>query len=259
MLEVPEAGPCTKPMAVAVDVPPLSVGIPVMTADPTVQGLPLIEIWMPVLANPEIVMRPPAPAPVEAPAPTPSATGDTVIELGRLRKRIAENMVQAKRTAAHVWTSVEVDFEAVEQVRRRHKEPFKAQEGFSLTYLPFISRAAMDALSAFPVVNSSFNLDEGQQIIHGGVNLGIAVDLNQEGKIEQTGERIFRVSFENSLTGEKVQLARPPYFRGTALGTESRAACQRCAEQGRLLKKSASRLFHSITPPRPQPCFFFSR
>jgi len=125
----------------------------------------------------------PAPAPAEAPAPVASATGDTVIELGRLRKRIAENMVQAKRTAAHVWTSVEVDFEAVEQVRRRHKEAFKAQEGFSLTYLPFISRATMDALSAHPVVNSSFNLDEGQQIIHGSVNLGIAVDLNQDGLV----------------------------------------------------------------------------
>ena len=48
--------------------------------------------------------------------------------------------------------------------------------------------------------------------------MSMEVDLNQRGKIEQTGERIFRVSFENSLTGEKVQLAAPPYFRGTALG-----------------------------------------
>ena len=94
-----------------------------------------------------------------------------------------ENLVNAKRTAAHVWTSVEVDYEAVERVRQAHKEQFKAAEGFSLTYLPFIARATIDALAAFPTVNSSFYLDEGRQILHRQVNLGIAVDLNQEGLI----------------------------------------------------------------------------
>jgi len=109
--------------------------------------------------------------------------GDEVLEISRLRRRIAENMVQAKRTTAHVWTSVEVDYEAVEQVRARHREQWKAAEGYSLTYLPFIARATMDALAAHPTVNSSFLLDEGKHVMHGSVNLGIAVDLNQGGLV----------------------------------------------------------------------------
>jgi 2-oxoglutarate dehydrogenase E2 component (dihydrolipoamide succinyltransferase) len=141
----------------------------------------------PQAAEPEVSIPEPTPAPVaEAPAVVPEAPApapDAVVPASRLRQRIAENMVLAKRTAAHVWTSVEVDFERVEQVRRRHKEAFKAHEGFSLTYLPFISRATMDALAAFPVVNSSFDIDESAYTFHTAVNLGIAVDMNQEGLV----------------------------------------------------------------------------
>lgn len=103
--------------------------------------------------------------------------------LDRLRVRIAENMIRSKQTAAHVWTSVEVDFERVERVRAAHKAAFKEEEGFSLTYLPFIARATIDALKAYPVVNSSFYLEERKAIYHRAVNLGIAVDLNQEGLV----------------------------------------------------------------------------
>jgi len=97
--------------------------------------------------------------------------------------RIAEHMVVNRRTAAHVWTAVEVDFEAVEQLRRRVQDSFKSREGFSLTYMPFIARATVDALNAFPVVNSSFYAEEKKQVFHGAVNLGIAVDLDQRGLI----------------------------------------------------------------------------
>jgi len=112
--------------------------------------------------------------------------GDAVSDLGRLRQRIADNMVMSKRTAAHVWTSVEVDFEAVEQVRRRHKQAFKDREGFSLTYMPFLARATMDALAAFPVVNSSIHPEEGKRVDYAGVHLGIAVDLDQGGLVVMT-------------------------------------------------------------------------
>ncbi len=95
-------------------------------------------------------------------------------------------MVMAKATAAHVWTSVEVDYDNVEKVRRAHKAGFKAEHGFSLTYLPFISRATMDALRAFPVVNSAFHLEEGEHVFHSAVNLGIAVDMNQQGLVVMT-------------------------------------------------------------------------
>jgi 2-oxoglutarate dehydrogenase E2 component (dihydrolipoamide succinyltransferase) len=127
---------------------------------------------------------PPAPAPAAAPASLPAvAASADAVPIDRLRRRIAENMVMAKRTAAHVWTSVEVDFENVERVRQAHKDAFKGSEGFSLTYLPFISRATVDALNAYPVVNSAFDLDAGTQTFSKTINLGIAVDLNQKGLV----------------------------------------------------------------------------
>ncbi len=148
----------------------------------------------------------PAPAPVETPQPAPVETAPTPaapaaepaaaaapespatlvgeeVHLDRIRVRIAENMARAKQTAAHVWTSVEVDFERVERVRQAHRESFKRDEGFSLTYLPFISRATIDALKAYPVVNSSFKLDEKKAVFHKKVDLGIAIDLNQGGLV----------------------------------------------------------------------------
>lgn len=106
---------------------------------------------------------------------------DEPAKLSRLRVRIADNMVASLRTAAHVWTSMEVDYEGVEKVRQAHRESFRQQEGFSLTYLPFIARATMDALRAFPVVNSSFNQQGRTATFHQDVDLGIAVDLNQAG------------------------------------------------------------------------------
>jgi 2-oxoglutarate dehydrogenase E2 component (dihydrolipoamide succinyltransferase) len=124
-----------------------------------------------------------APAPAVAAAAAPSGPGAEEVELDRIRVRTAENMIKAKQTAAHVWTSVEVDFERVERVRQARKDQFKKTEGFSLTYLPFISRATIDALRAFPVVNSSFDLEGKKAVFHGNIDLGIAVDLDQEGLV----------------------------------------------------------------------------
>ena len=103
--------------------------------------------------------------------------------LSRLRRRIAQNVSESRRTAAHVWTSVEVDYEALEQVRRRHRAEFREREGFSLTYLPFVAVATIDALAAFPEVNSLFDFSEGSQTLRDRVNLGIAVDLDRSGLI----------------------------------------------------------------------------
>jgi len=183
---------------------------PKVEIEPTAPPVPL----QPVAAGPEPAAPPPTvvapaspPAPAPSPAPTPQeapttpapvspapavaagstvGAGDEVIALSRLRRRIAENMVQAKHDAAHVWASIEVDYERVERVRQANKVEFKEREGYSLTYLPFIARATMDALKAFPAVNSSFYLDEGKQVFHGSVHLGIAVDMNQEGLVVVT-------------------------------------------------------------------------
>ncbi|MFQ5523086.1 MAG: dihydrolipoamide acetyltransferase family protein [Acidimicrobiia bacterium] len=135
---------------------------------------------------PEPAPTAPAPEPgpaVAPPAPAAAVPGVEEVELDRLRIRIAENMIKAKQTAAHVWTSVEVDFERVERVRQAHRAEFKENEGFSLTYLPFIARATIDALKAYPVVNSSLDLERKVAVFHKRVDLGIAIDLNQKGLV----------------------------------------------------------------------------
>jgi 2-oxoglutarate dehydrogenase E2 component (dihydrolipoamide succinyltransferase) len=90
-------------------------------------------------------------------------------------------MVRSRRTSAHVATAVEVDFEAVERVRRARGAAFGAEEGFSLTYLPFIVRAFCDAVHTYPFVNAS--VDGDTLVVHHDVNLGIAVDLDFAGLI----------------------------------------------------------------------------
>ena len=144
-------------------------------------------------APPAVVAAPPATvsAPAAAPAPTvaapkPAASvspGDEVVKLSRMRLITADLMVKSLKTSAHVWTSVEVDFEHVEQVRQQHREQFKKREGVSLTYLPFIARAVCDALREFPSVNSSVDIEGQTMTLHHYVNLGIAVDLSEQGLV----------------------------------------------------------------------------
>jgi 2-oxoglutarate dehydrogenase E2 component (dihydrolipoamide succinyltransferase) len=115
-----------------------------------------------------------------APGPEPVAgEKDTVVPFTNIRRRTAEHMVRSKATSAHTMIAVEVDYSAVDRVRQTEKDRFKATEGFSLTYLPFIARAVVDALTEWPYLNSSVGADE--LIVHGEVNLGIAVDLDFEG------------------------------------------------------------------------------
>ena len=117
-----------------------------------------------------------------APAPQPMAAPgerDTSIPHTNIRRRTAEHMVRSKQTSAHVYASIEVDFEAIERVRSAQKAAWKAGEGFSLTYLPFIARALVDAIREYPEVNATFG--ENELIVHNYVNLGIAVDLDFKG------------------------------------------------------------------------------
>ena len=123
---------------------------------------------------------PVAPAPARRAAPAPrSGTGDTAEGLNNIRRRTGEHMVMSKSVSPHAYTIVEVDYENVDRVRRRHREAWKAAEGFSLTYLPFIARAVIDALRDFPHINAT--VGDGELIVHNYVNLGIAVDLDFEG------------------------------------------------------------------------------
>ena len=134
----------------------------------------------------------PAPAPAAAPAPTPAApvapaavgTAPTVtpgesIPLNNIRRKTGEHMVMSKATSPHVLTAMEVDFEGVEVVRRGHKAAWKAEEGFSLTYLPFVLRAVADAVRDFPLMNAS--LADDHVVVHSDLNVAIAVDMNFDG------------------------------------------------------------------------------
>jgi pyruvate dehydrogenase E2 component (dihydrolipoamide acetyltransferase) len=124
------------------------------------------------------------PAPfVPQPSPATAGSRDEVQPLSRMRLAIAERMTESLRVAPHVWTSVEVDLQAVEEVRRQHKERFRREEGTSLTYLAFVARAVCDALRAFPVVNSSLDMAARTRVLHHYVNLGIAVDLSEQGLV----------------------------------------------------------------------------
>jgi pyruvate dehydrogenase E2 component (dihydrolipoamide acetyltransferase) len=133
-------------------------------------------------APPVTVPAPPGPAGVPA-AAVALGPRDEAQPLSRMRLAIGERMVESLRMAPHVWTSVEVDLQAVEEVRRRHKERFRREEGTSLTYLAFVARATCDALRAFPVVNSSLDMQAKTRVLHHYVNLGIAVDLSEQGLV----------------------------------------------------------------------------
>jgi 2-oxoglutarate dehydrogenase E2 component (dihydrolipoamide succinyltransferase) len=108
-----------------------------------------------------------------------SGDRDTVIPHTNIRKRTAEHMRRSLDASAHVYASIEVDYEGVERVRRAHKDQWRAEEGFGLTYLPFVSRAVVDAIHEFPEVNATFTDEE--LVVHNYVNLGIAVDLEFKG------------------------------------------------------------------------------
>ncbi len=131
---------------------------------------------------------PPAPPPAGADRPSPARPAapavqagerDEVIPFSRIRRATAEHMVRSKSISAHTVVVVEVDYLAVEKVRRARKDAFKAEEGVGLTYLPFVARAVVDAIEEFPHVNSSVGDDE--LVVHRYVDLGIAVDLDFQG------------------------------------------------------------------------------
>jgi pyruvate dehydrogenase E2 component (dihydrolipoamide acetyltransferase) len=131
---------------------------------------------------------PVAPAPAK-PAPAPAKPAEVITPrsplepqaktrvepLSTMRKAIAEHMVKSKQTSAHVTTIHKVDMTKVAKIRARNKADFQARYGISLTFLPFVTRATVEALRAFPIVNASI---EGSNIIyHNEINIGIAVAL----------------------------------------------------------------------------------
>jgi 2-oxoglutarate dehydrogenase E2 component (dihydrolipoamide succinyltransferase) len=92
-----------------------------------------------------------------------------------MRMKIAEHMVASRRISPHVTTMHKVDMTKVAKIRQRSKAEVQARYGLSLTYLPFIIRAAAEALRAYPLCNAS--IDGTNIVYHGEVHIGIAVAL----------------------------------------------------------------------------------
>jgi 2-oxoglutarate dehydrogenase E2 component (dihydrolipoamide succinyltransferase) len=128
-----------------------------------------------------------APAQIWERAPAPSAEiaqagpDDRIVPLNRIRKATAAHMVRSLATSPHTLQAVEVDFHRVEEARRAKGPEWKAREGYTLSYLPFICTAVCTALAEFPHVNASFGREE--LIVHKRIHLGIAVDLGFDGLV----------------------------------------------------------------------------
>ncbi|MFL2539365.1 MAG: dihydrolipoamide acetyltransferase family protein [Candidatus Rariloculaceae bacterium] len=116
------------------------------------------------------------------PVPHSKPIGDSNrIPFDRIRRVTAEHMVRSKTTSPHVLQAVEADFSCVDAARASHQERWRSDHGYSLTYLPFIARATCLALRDFPRLNGS--VDGEELVLHKGIHLSIAVDLNFEGLV----------------------------------------------------------------------------
>ncbi|MGH9732917.1 MAG: dihydrolipoamide acetyltransferase family protein, partial [Candidatus Acidiferrales bacterium] len=93
-----------------------------------------------------------------------------------MRQRIAEHMVASKRVSAHVYSIDEADVTGIVKLRSQKKEEFERTTGSKLTFMPFFIRAAVEALHAFPTVNSS--IDGTNIVFHHECNIGVAVSLD---------------------------------------------------------------------------------
>lgn len=115
-------------------------------------------------------------------APNPAvSSGGQVVTLNTIRMRTGQRLAENWRNIPHVFQAIDIDFTEIEVVRARHKERFKVESGYGLSFLPFIARACCIALQAFPHINARF--DGKSLILSSDINLGIAVDLNHNGLV----------------------------------------------------------------------------
>ena len=117
-------------------------------------------------------------------SPVPSATPvaisplrGTTVTMSRLRKVIAERMLESLHVSAQLTTVIEVDVTAIARLRERAKPTFETREGTKLSFLPFFAVAVCEALKQHPVLNASVTGD--QITYHAAEHLGIAVDTER--------------------------------------------------------------------------------
>ena len=114
--------------------------------------------------------------PVQASAPAVTANeGDEIIQMDRMRKIIAENMLLSKQISPHVSSFIETDVTNIVKWRAKNKSSFEKREGEKLTYMPIFVRAVVKAIQDFPMINISV---DGDKIIkRKNINIGIATAL----------------------------------------------------------------------------------
>lgn len=134
--------------------------------------------------------QPAAPAPARTAAAAPSGgkvslgipmvpvsmrESDSSEPMSPMRRSISDHMIKSKSYSAHVHTCFEIDYGAVNALRKKYK-PVYAKRGAKLTFTTFLAKATVKALQAFPIVNASH---DGENVIYrGDINLGIAVALD---------------------------------------------------------------------------------
>ena len=208
----PAAAPTPAPAASAPS-PPAPAAAPVaarpatpLTEMPTMPlpSRPSAPASAPAAASPATPSAPPAPSSSPAPAPAPAASAPAarpspsgpaaggapapfvpayrpgerveIVPMSPIRRKTAEHMVTSKRISAHVTTVFEMDMTRVDQLRQKYRQQYEERSGVKLTYMAFILKAAIEALKAFPVLNSSV---EGESIVYKkDVNIGMAVALD---------------------------------------------------------------------------------
>ena len=119
-----------------------------------------------------------APATAARPVETSSLRGTTE-KMSRLRKTIAKRMVESVQVSAQLTATVEVDLTVISRIRARFKDDFKQREGASLSYLPFITKAAVEALKVYPKVNATIDTEAGEITYPDAEHIGIAVDTEK--------------------------------------------------------------------------------
>jgi 2-oxoglutarate dehydrogenase E2 component (dihydrolipoamide succinyltransferase) len=119
-----------------------------------------------------------------ATTPAPAAIQESPLRgrtenMSRLRKVIAQRMVESLQVSAQLTTVVEVDITRIARLRDMVKRDFESREGAKLSFMPFFVKAAVEGLKAHPIVNASMDIEAGTITYHDAEHIGIAVDTER--------------------------------------------------------------------------------
>jgi pyruvate dehydrogenase E2 component (dihydrolipoamide acetyltransferase) len=128
---------------------------------------------------PQTPAEPAAAAPAAAAPAEVSTLRGTTEKMSRLRQTIAKRMVESLQVSAQLTATVEVDMTAISQIRAKVKDDFKKREGATLSYLPFIAKASVEGLGAYPKLNATIDTEERTITYPDAEHLGIAVQTDR--------------------------------------------------------------------------------